>query len=148
MEPEVARNIAQYSHADQRTRRGMPRIEHVERVAAAVPDEARTLAYLHDVLEHTDTDGDELLAHGLTELESAALALLSRGPGESFELYTLRIAHAHGEEGRLARLVALADVDDHLHQDGFELGDPPYAWARRHVLVASRRRDALSRASA
>ena len=142
MDAATARNIAHYSHAGQRTPRGMPVIEHIERVAAAVPDEARALAYLHDILDLTETGGDELLAHGLTEAESAALMLLAHGSEESFELHALRIAHAAGPEGRLARAVMLADVEDHLDAEGFEVGDPPYAWARQHVLGARARLDA------
>ena len=142
MDPATARNIAHYSHAGQRTPRGLPMIEHVERVAAAVPDDARAVAFLHDVLDHTETGGDELLAQGLTADESAALSLLAHGTGESFELHTLRIAHASGPEGRLARAVMLADLEDHLREEGYEVGDPPYAWARQHVLSARGRLDA------
>ena len=141
MDPTTARNIAHYSHAGQRTPRGMPVIEHVERVAAAVPEDARALAYLHDVLDLTETGGDELLAHGLTAAESAALSLLAQIGGESFELHTLRIAHARGPEGRLARSVMLADVEDHLREEGYEIGDPPYAWARQHLAAAQARLD-------
>ena len=141
MDAATARNIAHYSHAGQRTPRGMPVIEHVERVAAAVPDEARTLAFLHDVLDLTDTGGDELLAHGLTAAESAALTLLAHRGGGSFELYALRVAHAAGPEGRLARAVLLADLEDHLREDGYEIGDPPYAWAHQQIAAARGRMD-------
>ncbi len=141
MDAATARSIAHYSHAGQRTPRGMPVIEHVERVAAAVGDEARALAYLHDVLDLTDTGGDELLAHGLTAAESAALTLLAHPGGESFELYALRVAHAPGPEGRLARAVLLADLEDHLCEDGYEIGDPPYAWARQQISAACGRLD-------
>jgi hypothetical protein len=44
MDIETARAIAHYSHAGQRMPRGMPMTEHVERVAAAVPEDARALA--------------------------------------------------------------------------------------------------------
>ena len=127
----------------------MPRIEHVERVAAAVAEEARALAFLHDVLVHTTTDGDELLANGLTAGELAALDLLSRAPGESYELHVLRIVHADGLEGRLAREVKLADLDDHLHEDEYRVGDPPYGWARQHIAAGRiRRADAAQTARA
>ncbi len=145
MDAATARNIAHYSHAGQRTPRGMPMIEHVERVAASVPDDARALAYLHDILDHTETSGDELLAHGLTATESAALSLLAHRARESFELHTLRIAHARGPEGRLARAVMLADLEDHLREEGYAVGDPPYAWARQHVVAASGRLDGADR---
>ena len=148
MDAATARSIARYSHAGQRTPRGTPVIEHVERVAAAVPEEARALAFLHDVLDLTDTGGDELLAHGLTAAESAVLTLLTHAGGESFELYALRVAHAAGPEGRLARAVLLADLEDHLREDAYEIGDPPYAWARQQIASARGRLDRPRRVQA
>jgi hypothetical protein len=38
--------------------------------------------------------------------------------------------------------VLLADLEDHLREDGYQIGDPPYAWARQHVLAARARLDA------
>src|SRR4051794_17017311 len=143
MDPATARSIAQYSHSGQRTTRGMPLIEHVERVAAAVPEEARAVAFLHDVLDLTETGGDELLSHGLTAAESGALSLLAHATSESFELHALRIVHARGPEGRLARAVMLADLEDHLREDGYVVGDPAYAWARHHSGAARGRLDAV-----
>ena len=71
-------------------------------------------------------------------MELAALELLTRQAGESFELYILRIAYARGAAGRLARVVKLADLDDHLTRAWVD-GDPPYAWARRHIAVGCAR---------
>jgi hypothetical protein len=139
MDAAVARNIAHYSHLAHRDRSGAPEIEHVERVAAAVPAEARATAFLHDVLEHTGTGVDDLRAGGLTDLELAALELLARGRDESFEAHALRIASAPGEAGDLARCVKLADLDDHLAQPEIPSGAPPYAWARRRISVAAER---------
>jgi hypothetical protein len=139
VDPAVARNIAQFSHLDQRDRFDEPLIEHVERVAAVVPEEARAVAYLHDVVEHTPTTYDELIDRGLTPTEFGALELLTRHPSDSFELYALRIAHASGMPGRLARMVKIADLDDHLAHDTIPVGAPPYAWARRHVERSHRR---------
>ena len=48
-----ARRIAYAQHAERRTRAGERIVEHLERVAALVPEEARTVAYLHDVLEQS-----------------------------------------------------------------------------------------------
>ncbi len=136
----MARMVAHYSHLQQRDRRGQRIVEHVARVAAAVPDEAQTLAWLHDVLEHSPTTTAELSEHGLTRIELDALDLLTRQAGESYELYILRVAYAPGAAGRIARLVKLADLDDHLAR-AWDPGDPPYAWARRHVAVGSDRID-------
>jgi hypothetical protein len=140
MDAMNARNIAHYSHVEQRDRHGEPIVEHVARVVAAVPEEAQTLAWLHDVLEHSPTTTAELRGHGLTSVELAALMLLTRQAGESYELYILRVAYAPGAAGRLARVVKLADLDDHLARAG-EPGDPPYAWARRHIAVGKARVD-------
>jgi hypothetical protein len=139
MDSETARTIARRRHAGQRSSRGGPRIEHIERVAAAVPEEARALAFLHEILEHTDIHGDELLAHGLTAREAAALTLLSRSPGESYELYVRRMLRADGQAGRLARTVLLADLDDNLREESRSTGEPPFAWAHRLVSARSRR---------
>src|SRR5689334_8381540 len=134
MDQFVARSIAHYSHTDQRDRHGEPIVEHVARVAAAVPAEAQALAWLHDVLERSTTTPEELCAQGLTPDELAALELLTRQPDEPYEAHALRIAYARGAGGRLARLVKLADLDDHIAHP-WNVGDPPYSWARRHVAA-------------
>ena len=136
----MARNVAHYSHVQQRDRHGVPIVEHVARVVAAVPAEAQALAWLHDVLEHSPTTTAELSAQGLTAVERAALELLTRQAKESYEMYILRIAYAPGAAGRLARVVKLADLDDHLAR-AWHPADPPYAWARRHVAVGCARLD-------
>ena len=138
MDVATARSIAHYSHAGQRDRHGVPLTEHVERVAQAVRPEARAIAFLHDVLERTNTTVEGLRAQGLTPVEHDALALLTRDPEESYELYVLRITHASGAAGRLAREVKLADLDQHLEAP-FVLGAPPYAWARRRLVPPARR---------
>ena len=114
-------------------------MEHVQRVADAVPDEARAVAFLHDVLEQTGTSPAELIAQGLTPVEMRALKLLTRSDLESYELYVLRVAWAPGPEGELARCVKMADLDDHLSQVPIPAGAPPYGWARRHIRVAQER---------
>lgn len=138
MDPAVARNIAQYSHVATRDRYGEPIVEHVARVAAAVPSEAQALAWLHDVLDQSSTTLDDLREQGLTADELAALALLTRAPGESYELHALRIAYAAGTPGRLARTVKLAELADHIARE-WAPGGPPYEWARRHIAVGSER---------
>jgi hypothetical protein len=139
VEPEIARGIAYYSHQGRRDRLGELRIEHVVRVVAAVPPCARTTAWLHDVLEHSDTGPATLREEGMTELEEEALALLTRAQDERFELHMLRIAHAPGPAGALARAIELAELDDLLAQsaeDPLRWDLPPYAWARRHIVGA------------
>jgi hypothetical protein len=142
MDPVTARSIAHTSHAGQRDRRGTLRTEHVERVAASVSSEARALAFLHDVLEWTDTPYEALRADGLSDVEAAALELLTRSADEPYATHVLRIAYAEGPAGRLARAVKVADLEDHLQHLARTRrpGDPPYAWARRHIVIAQVRR--------
>jgi hypothetical protein len=140
MDPAHARNIAHRLHRYPGDRFDELNVEHLARVAAVVPPEARATAWLHDVREASGTDPAELRAEGLSDVELAALGLLSRAPEEVYELYALRIAHAPGEEGRIARVVKLADLEDHLAHDRITDSAPPYAWARRHIISAQFRR--------
>src|SRR5437763_6059929 len=60
VDPDEARALACRIHAGQVDRSGRPLLEHVGRVAAAVPAEAATVAWLHEVLERSDVSLDEL----------------------------------------------------------------------------------------
>ena len=142
MEATAARNIALRIHAGQRDRFGEPVVEHLARVAAAVPADAEATAWLHDAIERTRIPAEELRAAGLTIDECEALELLTRAHTESYELYTLRIAFAEGEAGRLARVVKLADLDDHLAHAAPPADAPPYGWARRRIAAVDARRPA------
>jgi hypothetical protein len=141
MEPENARRIAYASHGEQRDRTGDLLVAHLDRVAASVPREAQTVAYLHDLLEWTATSHDDLDALDLSDAEAAAVRLLTREPSESFEVHALSIAYARGPEGRLARTVKLADIDDHLRHDPVGSATRPYGWAKRHIVNRQERTD-------
>ncbi len=134
MNTRVARRIAHVGHHGQVNRFGEPVVDHVERVAAAVPREARSTALLHDLLELTSVDLRELVSRGLTADERAALMLLTRRAGEPYEAYVRRIACARDDGGRIAQAVKIADLDDHLAHSQIPSGAPPYAWARRWML--------------
>jgi hypothetical protein len=132
--PSVARRIASAGHRGQRTRFGDSVFAHVGRVAAAVPAEARAVAWLHDLLELVPGAQARLHGRGLTPVEARALALLTRGPDEPYEIFVHRIVDAGGSAGRIARMVKLADLEDHLSHTFIPLDAPPYAWARACVL--------------
>ncbi len=134
MDLRVARRIARASHDGQHTRFGDSVIEHLRHVAAAVPPEARAVAWLHDLLELTSVGWEQLRASGLTAVEELTLGLLTRRPAEPYDEYVLRIAVAPGRAGAMARAVKLADLNDHLAHSQIPPGAPPYAWARRCVL--------------
>ena len=128
MQEEIARNIAFAAHAGHRDADGGPLLEHLTRVAAAAPPDARAVAWLH----HLGSD----LPPGLEAHEVEAIELLTRAPAETYELYVLRIAYAWGHAGALARAVKLADLDDRLTGDAARTSTPPYGWARRRIAVA------------
>jgi hypothetical protein len=134
MEVDAAREIAITVHAGHRDRFGDRLVEHLARVASAVPPHAQPIAWLHDVLERDRRGSEEL--QRLSACEREALALLTRADGECYELYTLRIAHALGEGASLARVVKLADLDDHIARGHAPPDAPPYGWARRHIAAA------------
>ena len=135
MEPAHARAIAESLHLSDREEDGTPIIRHVRRVASMVPDEARAVAWLHEVLELTAVTEQELLLAGLTSDELRALRLLNRTTDSRSDRWYLAhlelIAHAAGGSGRLARIVKTADLKDrslhpHVRRDGWS---PPYAQA-------------------
>ena len=141
LESTDARKLAYARHGERRNRAGEPIVDHLERVAASVPAEARTVAYLHDILEHSDTSLPELESAGFPPAEVQAVLLLTRRPDESFEAHALRIAYAKGPAGRLARAVKLADIDDHLSREDGVPSHRPYGWARCHVAASCARLD-------
>jgi hypothetical protein len=134
MDPSVARRIAYANHDGQHTRFGDPLVEHLRHVAAAVPPEARAVAWLHDLFELSSLGPEHLRPDGLRPVEEMALALLTRRPEIAYVDYVVGIAHATGESGRIARVVKLADLDDHLAHNRDLPGAPPYAWARRCIV--------------
>ena len=116
METRHARAIAERLHAGHHEEDGTPVIRHVERVAYAVPEEARAVAWLHELLEWTDVTERELLLAGLTDDELRALRLLNRATDSrsvgSYLGHLDLIARAAGSSGRLARIVKTADLQD------------------------------------
>jgi hypothetical protein len=139
VEPGIAHRIASRHHVDQRNRFGDPVIDHVKRVAAAVPADARATAWLHDLLELCPAAHRQLRGKGLTRTEREALELLTHAPDEPYEVYVRRIADAPGPAGRLARIVKLADLEDHLAHPSIPANAPPYGWARQQLLSAQNR---------
>ena len=146
MEPWIARRIASQNHAGQRNRFGDPVIEHVERVAAAVPADATATALLHDLFELFPTARWQLRGEDLSRTELEALELLTHAAGEPYAIYVRRIGDAPGPAGRLARTVKLADLEDHLAHTAIPADAPPYAWAREQLLTADDGRDRVVQA--
>ena len=113
---EQAVEIAARALAGETDRFGEPELLHVLRVAVSVPEEARVVAALHDVVEDSDVSDEDLARWGLSEVEAEAVKLLTHDDDEPYEEYIERIATAEGEAGRLARIVKLADLRDNLNR--------------------------------
>ena len=122
---------------------GRPFIAHVRRVASGVPAFARSVAWLHDVLEWTGVGERELVAAGLAPDELAALRLLTRGPDEAddegFIAEVRAIALAPGCPGAIARAVKRVDMEDRArHPRNPGAGwSPPYDRASRLLVELS-----------
>ena len=142
MNVEQARLLASRAHSGQLQPTGEPLIEHVRRVAAATPEFARPVAWLHEVLEWTSVSEQELLAEGVTDEELRALRLLTRALGRGSEsgymAHTTMIARADGLAGVLARTVKLSDLKDRLGHPGPGTGGsrPPYEQALQLIRAA------------
>ena len=123
---EVAMNIAYKSHTGMTDKYGNPYFEHLDRVANRVRemeydmvDETSDInlyiaaAYLHDVIEDTDyLIGDLIDEFGETIAE--AVKLLTRDKEETYADYVTGIKKSVFIEGKIARVVKMADLLDHL----------------------------------
>ena len=121
-----AMDIASNYHGGMVDKYGNPYFEHLERVANRVRDMEYDMvdetseidlyvaaAYLHDVIEDTDYSiGDLIDVFGETIAE--AVKLLTRDKEETYADYVIGIKKAVFLEGKIARVVKLADLFDHL----------------------------------
>ena len=121
-----AKELAEKLHEGMTDKYGNPYFEHLERVADRVRemeydmvDETSEInlyiaaAYLHDVIEDTDyLIGDIIDKFGETIAE--AVKLLTRGEKETYADYVIGIKNSVFLEGKIARVVKLADLFDHL----------------------------------
>jgi len=126
----AARRFAERVHAGVADRYGAPLLDHVRRVAAAVPVEACAVAWLHEVFEHSTASDADVRVIGATDDELQAIRLLTRDPEADDRAYldhVARIAAARGRAGELARAVKVADLQDRL---GHHAPDTPDAPAR------------------
>jgi hypothetical protein len=143
MSVAVARGIAERAHARRVDERGEPYIDHVGRVAAGVPVFARSVGWLHDVLERSGVDESVLLAAGASPDEGLALRLLSREEGARSDGAYLEhvrvIALSPGLSGRIARAAKRADLLDHVAHRAVCSGgwSPPYGAALAVLTMVS-----------
>jgi hypothetical protein len=136
--PDHAMRIAEVALQGTFEPNGDPELAHVRRVAGAVASEARTVAWLHEVIERSSLTAEDLAVAGFSTVEVEAVMLLTRSDAEESDQYlehVAAIARAPGRAGRLARLVKAADLVDRIHNPRQRLSAwvPPYAEAL-HML--------------
>ena len=137
-----AQLLATRAHRGQRQPTGEPLIVHVRRVAAATPEFARSVAWLHEIFEWTSVPEEKLLAYGASDDELRALRLLTRTLGRSSEAgylaHVTMIARANGPAGVLARAVKVSDLNDRLRHPGPQINGsgPLYERALWLILAA------------
>ena len=137
-----AQLLATRAHRGQRQPTGEPLIAHVRRVAAATPEFARCVAWLHEIFEWTSVSEEKLLAYGASDDELRALRLLTQtlggGSEASYLAHITMIARANGPAGMLARAVKVSDLEDRLRHLGPGTGGsrPLYGRALRLILAA------------
>jgi hypothetical protein len=132
MNVEHASELAARLLGGRRDAGGAPVIDHVQRVAAVVPERARVVAWLHEVLEYTTVSEEALLDAGLSSAELRALRLLTRvgaSPSDASYLAHIElIARAAGPGAELARTVKRADIADRMRNPAIRPNgwSPPY----------------------
>ena len=123
---KAAKELAKKLHDGMTDKYDNPYFYHLERVANRVRDMEYNMvdetseinlyivaAYLHDVIEDTDyLIGDIIDEYGETVAE--AVKLLTRDKEETYADYIVGIKNSVFLEGKIARVVKLADLFDHL----------------------------------
>ena len=130
----VARELATTYHMGATDKYGNPYIDHLERVVDRVRDMEYDMvdetshigmylaaAYLHDIIEDTPFNFDnnfDIADRGYMDIFPEAVVeavkLLTRDTGETYADYVTKIKLAPLVGGKIARVVKLADLFDHL----------------------------------
>lgn len=85
--------------------------EVVKMLGNDATDEEKAAAWLHDVIEDTHVELEDLIDLGFSaNVIDAVETLTRRTPDESYHDYKLRVLGFPGEGGRIARKVKLADA--------------------------------------
>ncbi len=105
-ELEVAQLLAIEAHEGQLRKDGSPYTRHLELVASKVDgQDAKVIAWLHDVLEDTDTTVADLQSNGISQTNIEIIQMLTKKREQCFEDYIDLIGRFE-----LARKVKVADI--------------------------------------
>jgi (p)ppGpp synthase/HD superfamily hydrolase len=137
---EDARRIAERIYAGIEDQHGLPEGDHAAAVAAAVPEEDRVVAWLHDIVEDRYMTYEELIAEGISDTDLAALKLVTREPEDgTYMEYVRKIAAADGPEGVRARRVKDADREVNMsrpfHPDKADMRAPGGRYDRARKII-------------
>lgn len=146
MSVTAAERIARQAHAGQTEEStGDDYIRHIERVVAMVDgDDAKAVAWLHDVIEDSPLTYGDLLDAGISPRVVDAVEVLTRVSHQPYEHYIRDLALS-GDD--LALTVKLADLRDHLRPNCPERLRPRYEQALRTLTVDSPAQPARPRRS-
>lgn len=117
-----AEEVARAAHDGQTRADSSAYIEHVEAVVAGVEGvQAKTVAWLHDVVEDTSTTLEDLQRAGFDEDIVQAVDVLTKVPGEHYlESYIARVCN-----NPLAVWVKIADIQHNYdHPKPFDHTNP------------------------
>lgn len=135
----IAERIAREAHAGQKdTVTGADYITHIERVVAAVEgDDAKAVAWLHDVLEDCPTwTGGALNKAGIPGYIVEAVIELTRVSQQPYDHYIRDLAISGNP---LALAVKIADLRDHLRPNCPERLRPRYEAALKALTESTNR---------
>jgi (p)ppGpp synthase/HD superfamily hydrolase len=112
-ELQIAEQIAREAHAGQKEEStGDDYIHHVERVVAMVEgDEAKAVAWLHDVIEDSEFTSTDLDERGISQRIIRSVLLLTQYNGEIRADYIRAIKDS---DDQIVLEVKKADLRDHL----------------------------------
>jgi hypothetical protein len=123
--------VGRTAHVGQVDKAGVDYSEHLKAVAAGVEtDDAKAVAWLHDIVEDTPVGPQDLLNMGFPKHIVDAVLLLTHTHESTYEVYVLRIRDADGYAGSLARAVKLADLK-HNCDPARDPGDGSLDWLHR-----------------
>ena len=135
----TAEQLARGAHDGQTDKAGRPYVEHLERVSARMEDDGqRAVAWLHDVIEDTTANADDLVRAGIGPDVVADVEALTRAPHERYAGYIERLRES-GTDRAVA--VKLADLADHLEHHPDAIGPDlkrRYRHARKRLTTAPR----------
>lgn len=105
----MARTIATGAHKDQTRRGGEPYITHLARIADRVEVRLKPIAWLHDVVEDTYIEIEDLVNTGFPKYVTDAVDLLTHRKNDTNEVYWKNIL-----SNKDAITVKLEDIRDNL----------------------------------